>query len=314
MSYKILITCPPMLKQIDQFVEVFSSLGMEITTPEVIQTLTVSELMELVPKHDGWIIGDDPATASVFEAGKAGCLKAAVKWGVGVDNVDFSAGKKLGIPIANTPGMFGAEVADLAMCYILGLARDAFFIDREVRKGAWPKPSGLSLSGKRIGIIGLGDIGKNIAKRAHAHEMEVCGWDPFVDVCPDYVTINESWPLGINECDFIVFACALTEKNKYMFNMSLLENLKPGVKVINVSRGPLINESALIKALSNGSVSAAALDVFEEEPLDQNHPILDYPNCILGSHNGSNTIDAVIRTSNLAIEILNKMIKEAHQS
>ena len=125
-------------------------MDIDITTPDVVQTLTVDELIDIVPQHDGWIIGDDPATFEVFEAGKAGQLKVAVKWGIGVDNVDFAACDRLGIPITNTPGMFGAEVADLAMCYILGLARDAFFIDREVRSGNWPKPAGISLGIKLL--------------------------------------------------------------------------------------------------------------------------------------------------------------------
>ena len=127
---KILVTCPPMLRMIDEFRPIFAKAGVEITTPDVVQTLTVPELKELVPQHDGWIIGDDPATREVFEAGKQGRLRAAVKWGIGVDNVDFAACKDLGIPIINTPNMFGAEVADVAMCYVLALARETFLIDR----------------------------------------------------------------------------------------------------------------------------------------------------------------------------------------
>jgi D-3-phosphoglycerate dehydrogenase len=123
---KILLTCPPMLRAIDRFRGRFAELGHELTTPNVSQVLPESELIELVPQFDGWIIGDDPATAAVFEAGKAGNLKAAVKWGVGVDNVDFAACKRLGIPITNTPGMFGREVADMAMGYVIALARELF--------------------------------------------------------------------------------------------------------------------------------------------------------------------------------------------
>ena len=99
MTYKVLITCPPMLRQIDQFREKFAGLDIDITTPDVVQTLTVEELIDIVPQHDGWIIGDDPATSEVFEAGKAGQLKVAVKWGIGVDNVDFAACDRLGIPL-----------------------------------------------------------------------------------------------------------------------------------------------------------------------------------------------------------------------
>ena len=147
---KVLVTCPPMLGMLDSFGDTFKQLGVEITAPNVVQTLTVDELKLLVPKHDGWIIGDDPATRSVFEAGKRGSLRAAVKWGIGTDNVDFSACEDLGISIVNTPNMFGTEVADIAMGYIIGLARETFQIDRGVRAGFWPKPSGISLAGNQL--------------------------------------------------------------------------------------------------------------------------------------------------------------------
>ncbi|MDA9574268.1 phosphoglycerate dehydrogenase [Porticoccaceae bacterium] len=310
MSFRVLVTCPPMLKQIDQFRDLFVSLDIEITTPDVVQKFSVEELLKIVPLHDGWIIGDDPATEEVFTVGKSGKLKAAVKWGIGVDNVDFSACKKLGIPVANTPGMFGAEVADLAMCYILGLARDAFFIDREIRKGGWPKPAGISLPGKTLGIVGLGDIGRNIAKRARAHELNIIGWDPYAKSVPDYIKLGGAFPADVPSCDFIVFACALTKDNHHLFNESILGVLKPGVRVVNVSRGPLIKESALLKGLTTGVISSAALDVFEVEPLAQTNELLTHPKCIVGSHNGSNTIDAVIRASHESIRLLDAMLKE----
>ncbi len=310
--YKVLVTCPPMLLQIDSLRDKFAEFNIEITTPKVVQTLSVNELIEIVPEHDGWIIGDDPATKEVFEAGKLGKLRAAVKWGIGTDNVDFKACKKLNIPITNTPGMFGEEVADLAMCYILGLARDAFYVDREVRKGNWPKPVGVSLKDKTLGIIGLGDIGKNIAKRANAHELKILGWDPNANSLPNYIQLKQKWPLGLEECDFIVFACALNDSTYHLLSKSILISLKPGVKVINVSRGHLIDEDALLEGLASRIISSAALDVFEEEPLSKNHKILNYPNCILGSHNGSNTSQAVLRASNRAIEILGAMLSSKY--
>lgn len=309
MTFKVLITCPPMLEQIDQFRDTFRAADFDVSTPDVVQTLTVEELVEIVPKHDGWIIGDDPATAAVFEAGKSGKLKAAVKWGVGVDNVDFSACERLEIPVTNTPAMFGSEVADLAMCYLLGLARDAFFIDREVRKGHWPKPAGVSLSGKTLGIVGLGDIGSSLAQRAHAHELKIIGWDPFAESAPSYIERHERFPVNADTCDFIVFACALTQDNYHLLNESSLGELKRGVRIINVSRGPLIEEKTLLEGLASGVITSAALDVFEVEPLNPKSEILSHPKCILGSHNGSNTVDAVVRASNEAIRLLGDMMR-----
>ena len=297
-----------MLLQIDSLRDKFTEFNLEITTPKVVQTLSISELKEIVPEHDGWIIGDDPATKEVFEAGKVGKLKAAVKWGIGTDNVDFTACKELDIPITNTPGMFGEEVADLAMCYILGLARHAFYIDREVRKGSWPKPTGISLLDKTLGIIGLGDIGKNIAKRANAHGLKIIGWDPYAKNIPDHILFHDKWPEGLNQCDFLVFSCALTESNHHMFSENLFDKIKPGLRVINVSRGGLIDEDFLLECISTGLVHSVALDVFENEPLDMKNKLLSYPNCILGSHNGSNTKEAVIRASNEAINIIKNFL------
>jgi D-3-phosphoglycerate dehydrogenase len=309
---KILLTCPPMLRQADRFRSRFAELGYELTTPDVPQVLPEAELIQLVPQFDGWIIGDDPATAAVFEAGKAGRLKAAVKWGVGVDNVDFAACKRLGLPIANTPGMFGREVADVAMGYVIALARELFPIHRGITEGAWPKPAGVSLAGKTVALAGFGDIGRNVARRLLASEMRVIAYDPFFQPAPGLEGVeNAAWPQRLEEADFVVFTCALTPQNHHMLGAEELARLKPGVRVVNVARGPLIDEAALAAALAEGRIHSAALDVFEVEPLPAESPLRSFPRCIFGSHNGSNTLDAVIRTSERAIELLDGFLKAA---
>ena len=134
---KVLVTCPPMLGMIDSFRQIFDCHDVELTAPRVVQTLLVEELIRLVPQHDGWIIGDDPATCEVFTAGKSGRLKAAVKWGIGVDNVDFDACRKLNIPITNTPSS-SARLGPLNACMTLALLRNGggrvvlFFSAREL--------------------------------------------------------------------------------------------------------------------------------------------------------------------------------------
>lgn len=306
---KILVTCPPMLRMIDSFRPLFAQHGATITTPNVVQTLSVEELKTLVPQHDGWIIGDDPATREVFEAGKAGRLKAAVKWGIGVDNVDFAACKDLGIPITNTPNMFGGEVADIAMGYVIALARQTFDIDRGVRAGEWPKPRGISLAGKTVALVGYGDIGKNTARRLLAADMTVVAYDPYA---PDDSAMPQvqraTWPQRIHEADFIVINCALTPSSHHMLNAEVLAQCKRAVRVVNVGRGPIIDEPALEAALASGQVFSAALDVFETEPLPMQSTLRSHPRCVLGSHNASNTADAVVRTSELAVEKLIKFL------
>lgn len=299
---KVLVTCPPMLGMIDSFRPIFEAKGVELTAPKVVQTLSVAELKELVPQHDGWIIGDDPATREVFAAGKAGNLKAAVKWGIGVDNVDFAACKDLAIPIINTPNMFGAEVADVAVGYVIALARETFEIDRAVRAGGWIKPRGISLSGKTVALVGYGDIGKNTAKRLLASGMKVIAYDPAASQSEAAASVEiAQWPQRLNEADYIVATCALTPSSRHMINAETLAMAKRGVRVVNVGRGPLINEIALIAALESGLVYSAALDVFEVEPLPMDSPLRRHPRCVFGSHNASNTADAVQRTSEIAI-------------
>lgn len=310
---KVLVTCPPMLRKIDEFRELFSIKGIELITPNVVQILSEEELLEIVPSVDGWIIGDDPATKKVFEAGKSGKLKAAVKWGVGIDNVDFQACEELNIPISNTPQMFGGEVADLAMAYMLGLARQTYYIDREVRLGNWVKPAGVSISGKTIAVVGLGDIGRATIKRLKGFDVVINAYDPYSKLNEMELGINKvlTFPNKIQDADFIILTCSLTESSMHMINKKSLDLMKDGVSIINVARGPLIKEIDLIDALKKGKVNSAALDVFEIEPLDSNNELRQFSQCVFGTHNGSNTKEAVSRASLCAIELLFNYLKVA---
>lgn len=306
---KILITCPPMLRSIAHFENKLKSLGYDYYIPDVAQIIPEQELIELAPNFDGWIIGDDPATRKVFEAGKKGFLKAAVKWGVGTDNVDFDACADLDIPITNTPGMFGEEVADLAMCYVTSLARQTQLIHQGILNNDWPKPIGISLRGKKCGVVGFGDIGKNAAKRLIASSMQVIAYDPYFESVDSLPSVrHEIWPNSLNELDFLVFTCSLNYKTYHLFNRNALDICKRGLRIVNIARGPLIDENILIEGLTSRKIHSAALDVFEVEPLPVNSELRNFKQCIFGSHNGSNTIDAVIRTSNLAIDYLHKFL------
>jgi D-3-phosphoglycerate dehydrogenase len=294
-----------MLGMMDAFHPVFNEKSIAVTTPDVVQVLSVEELMRLAPNHDGWIIGDDPATREVLTAGRAGRLRAAVKWGVGIDNVDFSACKDLDILITNTPNMFGEEVADIALGYVAGLARETYLVDRAVRAGGWPKPRGISLSGRTMALVGFGDIGRNVARRALAAGMKIIAYDPEYLPVAEFAHIETAaWPDRISEADFIVLTCALNVHNRHMLDQSVIDGTKQGVRVVNVARGPLIDEAALALGIESGQVHSAALDVFETEPLSSKSPLRDFERCIFGTHNASNTEDAVQRTSLLAIDTL----------
>lgn len=310
--FRVLVTCPPMLGIIDHFIEPASQIGIELVATNVQQTLSERELIDLLPDFDGWIIGDDPATRNVFQAAHQGSLRAAVKWGIGVDNVDFDACDEFGISITNTPAMFGAEVADLAVAYVTCLARHITEIDRGIREGGWPKPIGISLAGKTAAVIGYGDIGKNTARRLLVSEMKVITYDPFIDPSSIEEGIETAiWPDRISEADFVIVNCSLSNSSFHLINNETLSMMKPGVRIVNVGRGPVIDEQALISALNDGHVHSAALDVFECEPLPHNSPLRNHKSCIFGSHNASNTVDGVTRTSLKAIDLIAKFLNKS---
>ncbi len=307
---KVLVTCPPMIGLFEEFVEPAKKLGLEIVAAKTTQILTEEELIKLLPEYDGWIIGDDPATRKVFEAAVKGNLKAAVKWGIGIDNVDFEACKDLGIPITNTPNMFGGEVADVAISMLLALTRQTHFIDREIRNNlSWPKPAGQSISNKRIGIVGFGDIGQSVTKRLTGFDVEVVAYDPGVNGTKGFSFVERAnFPEQLGTLDVLIFTCALNKHNYHMLNASTIALLKDNALVINVARGPLIDEIALIDALQSGKLKAVGLDVFEVEPLPECSPLRCMPQCIFGSHNGSNAVEGVQRATYKALNQISEFL------
>jgi D-3-phosphoglycerate dehydrogenase len=309
MSARVVITCPPMIRSIETVRQRFEEKNVETHIPSFQQTLSVPELVALVPNFDGWIIGDDPATKEVFAAGKRGKLRAAVKWGVGIDNVDQEGAAELGFHVPNTPGMFGAEVADIALGYAIALARKTFAIDRGVRNGQWLKPVGMSLAGQTAAIVGFGDIGRQLAKRLAACDVELVIYDPYISAAQARPYKLLTWPCGVGTADFIILTCSLNESTKNIICSHSLALVKKGVLLVNVSRGGLVVEIDLEKALESRIVGGAALEVFETEPLPSGSALRDMDNVIFGSHNASNTREAVIRTSRRAIDLLFEMLR-----
>ena len=180
--------------------------------------------------------------------------------------MDFEAFKDFGIPIENTPGVFGAEVADLAMHYITGLARHTFAIDIEVKKGNWYKPIGLSLWASKALIVGMGDIGKNLAKRLQAHDVDVLFYDPYVpqlSVAPGLKKTN--WPNGLSEVDFVIFTAPLTEETYHLFNEQALEYSKKGIKVIK--GGAQDSDMHGVDGISGGTITSDGVSDMLDERL-----------------------------------------------
>ncbi|OZD63383.1 hydroxyacid dehydrogenase [Rhodococcus sp. 06-1460-1B] len=275
-------------------------LGYTLVVPELRgQQFSASELSSYADDVVGLIAGDDELSRKFFESAKD--LQVLIRWGIGMDSVDHQAAEDHGVTVRNTPGVFGDEVADLAICYALMLARSPQLIHDSVVGGDWPKVEGISLANQQIGIVGLGHIGDAVARRAQAFGMEVKGYDP-------YSTSSYAENIGLEELlstsRFVVLTCPATPDTIGLINDRTVRLLAPDSYLINVGRGPVVDLVAFEQAMSEGAIAGAALDVYEIEPLPEQSVLRSLPNVILGAHNGSNTRQGVERASARAVEIL----------
>ncbi len=302
MTYKVLITCPQLQKTIDQYRPTFADHNVEIVLPTIEQQLSEDELLEIIDEYDGVIAGDDPFTARVLEKGTR--LKTVARWGIGIDGVDLDAAKRLDISVTNTPGVFSDEVADVVLGYVILLARELHKLDASVKDGGWLKVPGTTLAGKTIGVVGVGNIGRAVIDRAVAFGMKPIGYDLMAPP-REFIERTHTRMVNIDEllsaADFISLNCNLTPENRHMLGRDQFASMKDGAYVVNCSRGALIDESALIEALTTGKVAGAGLDSFENEPLPLDSELRGFDNCIFGTHNGSNTSEAVLKVNDLAI-------------
>ncbi|HLG19530.1 MAG TPA: phosphoglycerate dehydrogenase [Bdellovibrionota bacterium] len=303
---KALVSCPYAWESLSQEKERFEKAGIALIRPEAVtQQLTEDELLRYAPEIAGILCGDDPVNDRVIQS--APKLRVIVKWGVGTDNIDIEAAKKRRIQVTNTPGLFSDDVADVTIAYIVLLFRRLHQIDARVRSGDWHKPIGRSLQGRVLGILGLGNIGRAVAQRAVAMKMVPIGYDP------DSKAQEIAKTLGVEivdpdvllqKAEILTLHCSLTKQTRHFIDARSLARCRKGAFLVNTSRGGLIEEKALIQALGDGTLAAAALDVFEAEPLAASNALCAHSNVILGSHNASHTLEAIQAVNKAAYELL----------
>ena len=291
MKYTVLLTAPYMLPFLERFKPVFAKYDLELIVPDVKERMEEDDLLKYAGQFDGAVCGDDRYTARVLEACSPR-LKVISKWGTGVDSIDASACSRLNIILARTPNAFTTPVADTVLGYMLAFTRRGPWMDAAMKRGEWEKITGKSLSECTLGIIGIGNIGKAVTRRARAFGMKVYGND-IVDI--DHVFISES---GIHmttldsllsDSDFVTVNCDLNSTSHHLINADTLAKMKPSAVLINTARGPIVDEKALVAALSSGQIAGAALDVFEFEPLPLDSPLLKMDNVMLAPHNSNSS-------------------------
>jgi lactate dehydrogenase-like 2-hydroxyacid dehydrogenase len=220
-------------------------------------------------------------------------LEVITVFGVGTDNIDLAAARERGIPVTNTPGILTDEVADLAVGLMLASARQIIFADRYVRDGSWgskgPIPLGRSVGGKMLGVLGLGGIGRAIADRGAAFRMRVIYHGPRRKADAPYEYVGDLLELA-RQSDYLMVACKGGPDTRHLVCAAVIDALGPKGTLINVARGSVVDEPALIAALAEGRLGHAALDVFESEPVPSPE-ILKLPNVIVQPHHGSATLE-----------------------
>jgi D-3-phosphoglycerate dehydrogenase len=276
-----------MIPFVDRFKRVFDKYGIELIIPDVHERMEEEDILKYAGQFDGTICGDDRYTERVIEACSPR-LKTISKWGTGIDSIDAEACSRFSIKIGRTLNAFTTPVADSVLAYMLAFARRQPWMDKEMKSGKWEKLPGKSLSECTLGIVGVGNIGKAVTRRARAFGMKVYGND-IVDI--DHVFVSEtgiemtSLENLLRNSDFVSINCDLNPTSHHLMNAEAFAVMKPDAILINTARGPIVEEISLIEALQAGRLAGAALDVFEVEPLPSDSPLMKMDNVMLAPHN-----------------------------
>ena len=273
----------------------------EIVAVKPEEPFTEDELIELLKGCDGYIAGLDHITERVIRL--APQLKVISRWGVGYDKVDLKAAKEQGVTVTYTPGTNSRSVAELALGLMFACARNICGQNELVQGNQWPNQNGTELLNKKVGIIGLGAIGRHLGAMARGIGMEVYAYDPYFDKV--YAKENgirqAELDTIIKECDFISLHVPVTDETRNMIGAKEFAAMKTGAVLINAARGGLVDEQAAADALKSGKLFAAAFDAFEQEP-PTGSPLHGAPNVIMLPHTGAHTFEAVKNMGMMAVE------------
>ena len=312
MTWKVLVSAPYMLPVIDRFRERLKAENVDLIPAKVKERLSEKELLEVVGDIDGIICGDDRITERVLDA--ASRLKVISKWGTGIDSIDSKAAALRGVPVYRTRNAFSEPVADTVLGYMLGFARKLTRMDHDIRTGRWEKPMLVALNDCVLGVVGVGDCGNAVVRRALAFGMRVLGND-IVEMPVEFLrqTGIEMMSLErlLSQADFVSLNPDLNPTSHHLISHKQLELMKTSAYLINASRGPIVDEPALVEALQQKKIAGAALDVFEDEPLPANSPLRVLDNCLLAPHNANSSPKAWERVHANTIKNLLKGLQAA---
>jgi D-3-phosphoglycerate dehydrogenase len=312
MSWKVLVSAPYIQPVLDRFRPIFEGHDVELVVPPVNERLSEEELLQWVGDIDGAICGDDRFTERVLQA--APRLKVISKWGTGIDSIDQAACQRLGIAVCNTPNAFSEPVADTVMGYVLCFARNLLQLDRNMREGIWHKTTSRALRECTLGVIGVGNVGKVVVRRAIAFGMHVLGNDivempaQFLEETGIEMVSKESL---LRQADFVSLNCDLNPTSFHLMSDAEFALIKSTAYLINTARGPIVDEPALVRVLREKRIAGAALDVFEVEPLPEDSPLCQMDNVLLAPHNANSSPEAWERVHQNTIRNLMEVLERS---
>jgi len=307
---KILITTTSFQDTPGKHHELLKKTGYEIDT--IRGPVKEDILIPIIEKYDGVICGDDEFSRKVIEKGKKGKLKAISKYGIGLDKIDLYAAKEFDIQVFNTPGVNHITVAEHALALMLTYMKNIHLENNITKEGKWSRLIGNELFGKKVGILGLGRIGKELVKR-----LSVFGVDLYVfDIEYDELFLDKYDIIKVNSIedlllrvDILSIHIPLTKLTKHSINSRLIPKIKKPIIIINTSRALIIEPQALLNGLKTNKISAYLTDVMDEEPMKKNHPLSKLKNVIITPHIGSRTHESVVRQGSMAINNLVNLLK-----
>ncbi|MCS7173800.1 MAG: phosphoglycerate dehydrogenase [Armatimonadetes bacterium] len=301
-AWRVLVTSRSFLEAAPEAARRLEEAGVELLRAPADRPLEEEEMAGLLGEVDGIVAGVDRIGRRALQKG-APRLRVIARVGVGVDTIDLQAATELGVVVTNTPGANAEAVAELAFGLMIVLARGILSADRGVREGRWVRPFGVELFGKCLGVVGFGHIGQAVARRGVGFGMEVVASDPLVDpeVARTLGVALVPFPEVVARADFLTLHVPLLPETQYLVGEAELRRMKPTAYLINTSRGGVVDEAALTRALQEGWIAGAACDVFEEEPPVRS-PLLQAPNVVLTPHVGGHTREAAARAARQATE------------
>ena len=280
--------------------------------------LIEKKLLNEITQFDALLCGDDEITRNVIKKGALeGNLKAISKYGIGLDKIDIEAAKDYNIKITNCPGVNKTTVAEHVFALLLSFVKNIIKEDNLLKEGKWKRLIGSDLIGKTLGVLGTGNIGKEVIKRANAFGMNIIAFDKYPDnnFSKKFDFIYESsFKKFIKSCDFLTIHVLLNDSTRNLINEKSIKFFKKNCIIINTARAEIINHNIIIEALNNDQIGGYLSDVFPNEPLPNNDPIINAKNVVITPHIGSRTHENIVRQGTYAVQNLIKSINEYKQN